>query len=378
MVHYKKWFNALIIYSLLILSIISCFNYFVNPYNIFQVKNIQNFNEKKIESKEYLKKARDLAVQKPNLIFLGTSRTRVGLDPYYYYIKTGDTAYNLGLSGANMYEQRRYFEYSLLVNPHIEKVIIGLDFEAFNEYRPNTVNFSEDRLSTQYYTKNDLLSNLLTYQATKDSIHVLFDNISDKDIYTNKILLNDGSHYENELLLKHKELLASGRNRFYEHLNEHLQNETVLKNYKLSTNRLDDLKYIINSCRENNIEFIIFIHPVHAIQLEGINKAGLWEEFEEWKKEIVKLSPVWDFTGYNQITTSSPTNFDTYLDQSHYRKWVGNLIMDRILLTKENPSPEFGTYITNENIYESLKELKLKRIDWEKRNPNILRIINEL
>jgi hypothetical protein len=378
MLRYKKWFRALMIYSLLFLFAIICFNYLVNPYNIFKVAKIQNFNEKKIETKEYLKKARDLVEQKPDVILLGTSRTRVGLDPDYYYRKTGEAAYNLGLSGANMYEQRRYFEYSLLVNPNLKKVIMGLDFEAFNEYRPNTINFSDERLNTKYYTKTDLLVNLLSYLVTKDSIRVILDNIKREDNYTSNRMLNNGSHNEDIILSTHKSLLDSGRNRFYEHLHEQLQDETVLQNYRLSKNRLNDLEYIINSCLTNNIELIIFIHPVHAIQLEGIKKAGLWNDYEQWKKEIVNLSSVWDFTGYNEITTSSPTNFNTYLDQSHYRKKVGNLIFDRLSSPLDNSPFEFGLYINNENINDILLETKLERIDWKEENPNILKIISEL
>ncbi|WP_066055723.1 hypothetical protein [Robertmurraya korlensis] len=378
MVEYKKWFKALIIYTSLLLFSIFCFNYFVNPYNIFYVRKIHNFNEKKIENKEYLQKARDIVVLKPDVILLGTSRTQIGLDPNYYYKKTGDTAYNLGLSGANMYEQRLYFDYSLLVNPNLEKVIIGLDFEAFNEYRPNTATFTEDRLNSKLFKINDLLINLLTYQATRDSFKVISDNFYNESMYTFNTILKNGSHNEEAILSQHIELLDSGKNRFYDHLKEHLQSETVLKKYKLSRNRLNDLHYIINTSRSHNIELIIFIHPIHAIQLEGILKAGLWDEFEKWKNEVVELTPVWDFTGYNFITTSSPNNFNIYLDQSHYRKKVGNLIFDKILSYNENYSTEFGVILTNKNISSYLKTIRIDRNNWESDNQNIVDIINEL
>ncbi|MFZ3591745.1 hypothetical protein ACOI1C_21640 [Bacillus sp. DJP31] len=376
---YKKWYLYLIICSLISIICIIIFCFMIDPYKIYNTPTIKHYNLKKIESKEYLMKARQVATNKPEVIFLGSSRTRLGLDPDYYYQATGEIAYNIGLSGANIYEQMRYFDYALKSNPNLKRVIIGLDYEGFNTYRNNTIAFVDSRLDTHLLIKEDLLSTLLSEQSLKDSIKVFIDNIKDEQKYTRSVFLPNGSHNESEIVIRNEVLLKNGRNPFYEHLNEHLNNEEILKNYKLSDQKLQNFIRLVNLCEVNNIKLDVFLPPVHAIQLEGIRKAGLWNDFERWKKEIVAITPVWDFFGYNSITTKPPINFEFYTDQSHYRKNVGNLIFNSILDIHLDAVPgDFGIILTKENIDLHLKAIREDRRDWAESNPGIVRKINEL
>ncbi|GFZ91240.1 hypothetical protein [Okeania sp. KiyG1] len=74
-------------------------------------------------------------------------------------------------------------------------------------------------------------------------------------------------------------------------------------------------------CQENNIKLILFISPSHATQWEAIRATGEWSTFEEWKREVVKITPVFDFSGYNTITTEPIHNdMENYRDNSHYTK----------------------------------------------------------
>ncbi|KAA0548457.1 hypothetical protein FZW96_07745 [Bacillus sp. BGMRC 2118] len=376
---YKRWYLLFIFISLATLTSVAVLCYFVNPYKIYYSPNIEHVNVKKIENKEYLLKARQVAAIKPDIIFIGSSRTRVGLDPDYFYQLTGSKVYNLGLSGANIYEQMRYFDYALFNNPNIKRVIIGLDFEGFNEFRKNRPVYNDSRLDTRYMIKDDLLNTLLSEQAVKDSIKVLLDNVRSQQNYTRRVYLPDGSHNEDELLARHMDQLKHGHNRFFDHLNEQLQDAEVLKNYKLSNEKVDNYKRIVNICRERNIQLDVFIPPVHALQAEGIRKLNLWEEFEDWKREMVAITPLWDFSGYNSITSTPPSNFDYYLDQSHYRKNVGNLVLNKILNVKlEEVSEDFGMYLTSENIENHLSNIRQDRIEWAKKNNDIVKKIEDL
>lgn len=123
---YKSWFkkSLLIIFTLLIS--IGIFNMVIDPYNAINFLIIKNLNEKKSSNQEYYLKANYITYNKPDTIFLGTSRVRIELDPNYYEQITGEKAYNLGLSASNMYIQRKYFEYALLKNPNLKKESLGL------------------------------------------------------------------------------------------------------------------------------------------------------------------------------------------------------------------------------------------------------------
>ncbi len=40
----------------------------------------------------------------------------------------------------------------------------------------------------------------------------------------------------------------------------------------------------MKTCLEEEIELIIFISPIHALQLMAFDEMGLWSEFLNWKK----------------------------------------------------------------------------------------------
>ncbi len=171
----------------------------------------------------------------------------------------------------------------------------------------------------------------------------------------------------------------AGGNIFYAHLKEHLTLENIYINYKLSYVALHRLQRITSICEQKNIKPNLFIHPSHGLQWEGIRVAGRWEEFEDWKKELVKISPVWDFSGYNSITSTPPYNYDLYFDQSHYRKRVGNLVLNRMLNIHEGSGPEdFGYLITTDNIDQHMQRIREERTRWQKDNPEIIKSIEML
>ncbi|WP_239613518.1 hypothetical protein [Cohnella mopanensis] len=371
----KKWVYTL--QGLLIASIvlIVAINYVVDPYQIYRTPTAAGFNHMKLSTQAYLWKARFIAENKPDVIFLGSSRTGRGLDPEYYARITGDEAFNSGLSSANIYVGLRYLEYAILNNKSLKTVYIGLDFEGFNKYSESDM-LDEKRLETSSFTKNDRLATLFTKQTLRDSIRVLRMNLlkMPPDI---DALLPDGSYSDVGQIIRNQRLLEQGNNQFYEHLNDYLN--TVYSQYELSQQHVEDFRKIVSLCSENNIDLYVYIQPSHALQWEGIQTSGLWDEFEEWKREIVAITEVWDFSGFNSVTTSPPDQFDTYLDQSHYRKQIGNYVFNRTLHINEDSVPEdFGVLLTKDNLEAQLKRIRDERDKWERDNPDIVKKIEAL
>ncbi len=72
---------------------------------------------------------------------------------------------------------------------------------------------------------------------------------------------------------------------------------------------MNDFKEIINICKKNKIKIKLYISPAHAnLDGEGILSANLYEEFENWKRDISNIVynsnlKIIDFSGYNNITT---------------------------------------------------------------------------
>ena len=101
---------------------------------------------------------------------------------------------------------------------------------------------------------------------------------------------------------------------------------------------IEDIRQILNLCRENKIEVILFFNPVHhatyALHEDITNKA---------KEQLMEITSYWDFSGYNSITTD---NFYWY-ETSHFRHNVGRMMLERIFaLDCGVPIPDdFGVYV---------------------------------
>jgi len=133
-----------------------------------------------------------------------------------------------------------------------------------------------------------------------------------------------------------------------------------------------------------NIGLTLVIAPSHARQLETIAGAGLWSEFEAWKRMLVSIDAeeartagrpalaIWDFSGYNEVTTEPFPALDDrramrwYYDSSHATPAAGNRVLDR-LSGKEDPS--FGVMLTAANIESHLAETRAARARWRESNP---------
>ena len=90
-----------------------------------------------------------------------------------------------------------------------------------------------------------------------------------------------------------------------------------------------------------------------------------FDEFELFKKELVKITDFIDFTGHNTIAT----NKNNYWDSSHLRVETTEVVMAKIFNDKSVEVPEdFGVLVTKDNIDEHLENLRkqIKEYDLNK------------
>ena len=78
------------------------FNYFIDPYGIFQTPTIQGINQAKTEitKHERLYKKIRLSVEKPQAVLLGNSIVVNGFNPSEVYAFSQEKFYNAGIGGA--------------------------------------------------------------------------------------------------------------------------------------------------------------------------------------------------------------------------------------------------------------------------------------
>lgn len=354
------------------LLFLGAFNFIIDPYGVW---NYFNFPLNKVriakDNQARLFKAIDIIRIQPEKVFLGSSRTEIGLDTSHPVFVEQKTSYNLGLPGISIYEMTKYFEHLIANQSDVETIVISLDFMMFNNYKLTNPkpDFVESRLGKKHLIWQDFLDVTFSIDALDDSIKTVFFNYKPH---------NDSYYLDNGMRYNPQEKVNT--NKFKITLREYLDHKDKYNDYTFSAPGLNNLKKIIEICREKNIKVKIFISPAHVIHWEALYESGLWSIFEKWKREIVKITPIWDFSTYNSITTEDISEeMENYWDSHHYTKEVGDLILNRLFSYEEENIPDdFGILITPENVESHLAQIREQRKLWVKNNPQRVKLVKDL
>lgn len=352
---------------------VGLFNIGIDPYGVM---NSPEWRLNRLRTEQFnhvrLFKATSVTRIAPKTVLLGSSRTDLGLDPKHPALAKGKPAYNLGLVGPNMYEVKRYFDHAIANQPELQTVVLGVDFFMFNEYKTHPADFEEARLERENLTPKELLNVTLSLGVTRSSLGTIKNSWRSQ---ANFLYHDNGFRYvhnnepDNPLPQEFKNMIRG----FF-------REEGYYPRYKLSQGFLNDLRELVEICQSRNIDLKIFISPSHATQWEALRMAGHWNDFEQWKRELVAIAPVWDFSGYHSISTEPISeNMTYYWDSSHYRQEVGNLILNRLFDHELASVPaDFGVLTTPENVEEHLVKIQRDRESWANANPEAIAFVEEL
>ncbi|MGF1498610.1 MAG: hypothetical protein ACFB8W_17560 [Elainellaceae cyanobacterium] len=381
---YSKYNQIVICATLIGVLGIGLFNLIIDPFGILGSPAIAGLNQEKPKEASHVRlfKAVDVVRIKPKAVFIGTSGVEYGLNPDHPSLANYQPVYNLGLPDSNAYEQLRYLEHAIANQPDLEVVVLGLDFVSYNHKNVTEVDFYEDRLGQDHVVVSDLLKVILSIDALEASIETVTENT---DEGTGFPYYSNGTRNE-EYFNSNKPTIDI----FQEYLKTYLHRSELYGQFSLSPEMLDSLKAIVDLCEKHDIELKVFISPFHASHLEAIQAANLWSVFEDWKRQVAEIIPIWDFSVYNFVTAETISDDMHYFrDGAHYREEVGNLILNCILQSQGeeicSPQPQgqnipeaFGVWVTPDNIATHLEQIRSDRERWVAQNPAIVEMVQEL
>jgi hypothetical protein len=342
-------------------------NYLIDPYGVWQGVRVRGFNQAKSERRDeiLLFKAVDVTRLRPTAIFLGSSRAAFGLDPHHPAFAADGSVYNLALYGGQPLLTRRYFEHALFNNPDLKTVVLGADFFVFSSKLEPPEGYSESRLGRTSINWTDTVNTLFSVDAFFASVRTVASNFRDPEFEPVEPL---GSLTAIDL---RREAESEGMvRRFNSSLNRYLNDETRFAGYEFSEESFAHFKAIVDTCRARGIRLFVFVSPVHATMLEAVRQRGLWATYQHWKKRLADATPYWDFSGFNSITTE-PIAFEmrSYWDASHYRKTVGNLILNWVFQIDVGEVPHgFGSYVTRDTVDAHLAAVDRAARQWQAGN----------
>ncbi len=389
----------------------AAFNWFMDPYWIYNSPAIPGVNAIKTEFAPRVRMAKAHVIQKlkPKAIILGTSRAEVGLSPDHPgWDPQAVPRYNLGLSGANIYEARRYFQHAHAIQP-LKQVVLAMDFFMFNVDYKNQADFDETRLAVTpdgQPTPNaggEFARTLLSLDALNSSLRMLR---SQKREYAELYKTNgcrDWDHRDPFVVKRggHRQVFIRSEQEYAKKLWFPAPTyQYRFTNPETGVSSFDSYRVIVRTAYRDRIDLRMAILPAHAHLNEALRESGLWTMFEDWKRELVKINeeeaarakakpfPLWDFNNFSNWTLEAvppagdiSTRMYWFWEAPHFKRELGDQVLDVVL----SPPKIFGNYfflihvpITSGNIEPQLERIRVLEQLYRETHPDDMKQIKQV
>lgn len=282
-------------------------------------------------------------------LILGTSRGE-GLNeksPRF----AGRPTLNASIQAGSIEEMQRIVSFACRVNKP-RRILLCPDFFQFSTWQKPIAEFHSSRLATDFSSFEYHCDKLFGYNALRSSLKLL---------KTPSFSLSGPSRSIVDPWSSPREALSVGppvasvrtpgktRASFDAETRKYISAKGCYGRYEYSTECLEQLRSIVQAALSNDIELIVVILPVHAVDLEALNTCGLWGTFETWKRHLAGICreeqtalnsstvPVWDFTLYNSYcvesipSADSPDQMAFFIDGAHFTVRFGEIVLQRIL-----------------------------------------------
>jgi hypothetical protein len=321
---------------------------------------------------------------------LGTSRVGRGLDPNHEALREFD-CYNMALPSVSLYEMRRYFQHAQAAR----QVIVGLDFRVFGTPTDATGAFSEARLDVDADGNRqfnlfsaklpDLARALLSLPALQSSLKT----VRQQDWWAETLAPNG-------YWLRLRDQYDHGA-AFVAFTRESLTRfADMRKSEMVFANSYRELRTLLRAAYTSDAEVWLLISPSHAWHWEALELSGLWPQFEAIKRNVVQINTeessragrpafaVWDFSGsygpsLEPVPTSAIAKMRWYWEPVHYKRELGDLMLNRILRDVRSPEwPEFGVRLEPGNLEAHLATLRDLQRAYAAEHPDVIAGIRAL
>jgi hypothetical protein len=346
---------------LLGLGALSGFNVVVNPFGAYRTGVWEGLGAYKTYDFRRLYVAELLRQNPCEVVFIGSSRTYIGVDPRWPEWGTAQ-AWNVGVPSAMMNEIGPIGRYALK-HTAARRIYLFADFFAFNDSVASLKDFDRSRFSPKFSPAAYHLRNLITIDSTEQSLEVIRAWRAGKPAsgHVNGFRLRTfPTRYDNQ------------RSAIQRSLNYYLKSPSAFPTFKSYRGSMAHLAELARGCRAKGVELTVVVLPVHVLHLEAIRGAGLWEVFEQWERDLAATladegkaagrAPfvLWDFTSYRGAPAEAvPARVGDapamayFRDEAHALPGLVQLVARRVT-GQEAVDPadggELGVLLTPENV----------------------------
>ena len=383
----SRYLRAWTLATLLLLAAVAAINLLVDPYDIFRAVDADGFNRIKSQASQrtQLFKRTNVERMRPNALILGNSRAEVGFDPdSRAWPDAARPVFNLAAPGSGPMDALAEFQrVETFGDPKL--LLVGVDFVDFrtdSSKRSDPAPASAPPES-RWKIVRDRLSALLTTDALIDSLSTIKAQRDSNSPRLTTAGFNPMRDY----------VVIAGREGYYSMFRQ--RNQENARNYARGYKSIyradgrpapefDAIARLLSAAHKRNVAVRLIIYPYHAQTLVLFHQAGLWDAFEDWKLELVKVvqsAPagadveLWDFSGFAPYADERvPAPEDTasklrwYWEAGHFKSALGDLALARIFDKRADDDP-WGRRLSPSTIAAQLAELRAARDDYERAHP---------
>lgn len=350
----RAYLNLFCGLSATVVGAVGALNYVLDPYLTHQwdTPPIQELRPVR-ERLGAWAKTYALARYRPDVVYVGNSRTEVGL-PAHPSLFGGRAVFNAGLSGATLGEADMMARHAARVS-RLHTLVWGLDAPSFSLEVGNP-ELDESLLAdgAGYLARRALLNlkRAVSVDMTQDSWRLLsggregvcrsslaFLGQRDTACLQHRFAQNGGTE-------------AAVQPRLGEFVRGIGPTADALKVFQA---RLAEL--CVQGTRVR-----LYVNPTHALMQDALYWSGKWDAMETWLETLASAADrhraagcdvtLHDFSGFNSVTSepvpqaSGRKDMAYYWEPSHYRDNVGRMILSRILGDGGLAPQDFGVALT--------------------------------
>jgi hypothetical protein len=358
------------------------FNLLVDPFRAYRLIPMPKLDAHKDYGSSRIIKAEMIHHGTWDVIMIGSSRVEIGLDPDSP-AWGGLRVFNGGLPGAFFGELADAAEFAIR-DAHPRTLVLMLDFFGFTQFPlPRHEEFAKSRFNPNLNLLSYHQDNCLTLFSTDRSFSALYNTLRGKP-----------SKFSDHGLKLNMEIPSDLTPRQY--LIQTLQRMSRGGPFRhFAYDRQLSIRFgqIARLCQQRNIQLHAVLAPAHAIMMEHFRMIGLWDQWEQWKRDLTAELPtdesggpvpiLWDCFTYNPFTTEPIPSADHpdrpmrwYWEPSHFRTSLGDILIRRVNhQSGPTDAPDvqsIGRSLTAQILESSLSANRLAGEQYRQSNPESL------
>lgn len=346
-------------------------NLFVDPWSLGLVTSIDSLSQHRDHGSRTAKAAMPWRLGCGTLL-IGTSRAETGFSSTG--LLANRNAVNLGLSATNVVELKFVLDHALkYCAPSL--VMLEASFLMFGSARSTNHDFQQSPFNPDLEAAEFWLSSAMSGRALHQSLDVV-------SRFAKAEASSIDSRGFNEKLVETTSREATRRV-----LTQFFTNPETYYRFELSPDHLAIFEGMLAEVRARRIAAVVFIPPIHAIQLEALRVAGLWTSFEHWKASMASIGErtgiaIYDFADYSPISTEAISESERspmrwFFESSHFRPALGEKVLARILINE--PDSELpGTRLISASLAQHLEDIRARRRLYARSNPSEIEWVGEV